>query len=69
MPSAAVAIDGSEKYRVGDMRIAALDRSETVQQAEELGKTVIEAFPDSPMAGQYRALARKLLEVCGVASC
>ena len=54
---------------VGSEVIAALDRSETVQQAEELGKTVIEAFPDSPMAAQYRALARKLLEVCGVAPC
>ena len=54
---------------VGSEVIASLDRSETVQQAEELGKTVIEAFPDSPMAAQYRALARKLLEVCGVAPC
>jgi nitrogenase iron protein NifH len=54
---------------VGSEVIAALDRSETVQLAEELGKTVIEAFPDSPMAAQYRALARKLLEVCGVAPC
>ena len=54
---------------VGSRVIASLDRSETVQQAEELGKTVIEAFPDSPMAAQYRALARKLLEVCGVTSC
>ena len=54
---------------VGSEVIASLDRSETVQQAEELGKTVIEAFPDSPMAAQYRALARKLLEVCGVTPC
>ena len=51
---------------IGSSVIAALSRSETVQQAEELGKTVIEAFPDSAMAGEYRALARKLLEVCGV---
>ena len=54
---------------IGSSVIASLSRSETVQQAEELGKTVIEAFPDSPMAGEYRALARKLLEVCGVAPC
>ena len=40
-----------------------------VQEAEEVGKTVIEAFPDSPMAGEYRALAKTLLEVCGVAVC
>ena len=49
--------------------IASLSRSETVQQAEELGKTVIEAFPDSSMAGEYRTLAHKLLEVCGVSPC
>ena len=49
--------------------IATLSRSDTVQEAEELGKTVIEAFPDSPMAGEYRALAKTLLEVCGVAVC
>ena len=45
--------------------VATLSRSDTVQEAEELGKTVVEAFPDSPMAAEYRALARKLLEVCG----
>lgn len=45
--------------------VATLSRSDTVQESEELGKTVVEAFPDSPMAGEYRALARKLLEVCG----
>lgn len=41
--------------------IAQLDRSETVQEAEAMGKTVIEAFPDSEMAEQYRALAKKLV--------
>ena len=45
--------------------VATLSRSDTVQDAEELGRTVVEAFPDSPMAAEYRALARKLLEVCG----
>jgi len=49
--------------------IASLSRSDTVQEAEELGKTVVEAFPDSPMAGEYRALAKTLLEVCGVTVC
>ncbi len=49
--------------------IACLSRSDTVQEAEDLGKTVVEAFPDSPMAGEYRALAKKLLQVCGVAAC
>ena len=49
--------------------IAALSRSDTVQDAEELGKTVVEAFPDSPMAEEYRTLAKVLLEKCGVAAC
>jgi nitrogenase iron protein NifH len=49
--------------------IATLSRSDTVQEAEELGKTVVEAFPDSPMAAEYRALAKTLLEVCGVKIC
>lgn len=37
--------------------IGSLSRSETVQDAEDVGKTVIEAFPDSPMADEYRTLA------------
>ena len=49
--------------------IFALSRSDTVQEAEELGKTVIEAFPVSAMAVEYRALAKKMLEVCGVEVC
>lgn len=49
--------------------IGTLSRSETVQEAEELGKTVIEAFPDSEMAGEYRTLAKKLMEICGVNQC
>ena len=49
--------------------IHTLSRSDTVQEAEELGKTVVEAFPESAMAGEYRALAEKILEVCGVKKC
>ena len=41
--------------------VGALDWSATVQQAEQLGKTVVHAFPDSPMAAQYRALADAVL--------
>ena len=36
-----------------------------VQDAEELGKTVLEAFPDSDMANEYRALAKAVLNACG----
>lgn len=49
--------------------VASLNRSDTVQDAEELGKTVIEAFPDSEMAQEYRDLAKRLLEICGVSEC
>lgn len=45
--------------------VGELSRSETVQDAEELGKTVLEAFPDSAMAQEYRTLAKQLLAACG----
>ena len=40
-----------------------LDWSETVQQAERLGKTVVHAFPETPMAEQYRMLADAVLAI------
>lgn len=49
--------------------VAAIDRSAIVQEAEELKKTVIEAFPESDIAEEYRVLARKMLEICGVIPC
>ena len=42
--------------------VGTLDRSDLEQQAEELGKTVLSAFPDSEMAKAYRALARAVLQ-------
>ncbi|MHC1721524.1 MAG: AAA family ATPase [Clostridiaceae bacterium] len=45
--------------------VGTLDRSETVQASENLQKTVIEAFPNSEMANQYRKLADNIIEVCG----
>ena len=45
--------------------IGELSRSETVHEAEELGKTVIEAFPQSKMAQEYRKLAQSVMAVCG----
>ena len=33
-----------------------------VPEAEEQGKTVLEAYPDSEMAEEYRALARMLMK-------
>ena len=49
---------------IGSEVIGELSRSRTVTDAEDLGTTVIEAFPDSEMAGEYRSLAKKLLEAC-----
>ena len=49
--------------------IGTLSRSETVTDAEDLGKTVIEAFPDSEMAAEYRTLAENVLSICKEASC
>lgn len=45
-----------------------LPRDGAVQQAEVMGKTVVEAFPDSAMAGHYRALAKLLLDGGGTPS-
>ena len=58
-----------EKVRelCGDVRTrlaGALPRSPLVQEAEELGKTVVEAFPESEMAAEYRRLASALLRIC-----
>jgi len=51
---------------VGTEIVGAIDRSDTVQDAEELGKTVMEAFPDSLAAAGYRALARAVAARCGM---
>ena len=42
--------------------VGKLTRSETVLDAEELGKTVVEALPESSMAEEYRVLAKKLID-------
>lgn len=46
--------------------IGSLDRNEIVLDAEELGKTVVEAFPEHEMAQQYRKLAEEILAACEV---
>ncbi len=51
---------------IGSGLVGVLSHSNTVAQAEELGKTVIEAFPQSDMAKQYRDLADSLMKICGV---
>ncbi len=49
--------------------IGTLNRSETVQKAEEQQKTVIEAFPESEMAKEYRVLAETLVRICREETC
>lgn len=44
--------------------VGELSKSETVQKADEMCKTVIEAFPQSTMADEYRALAKRILKIC-----
>ena len=41
-----------------------LPRSSWVQRAEEQHKTVVEAFPESDMAEEYRELADRVLQIC-----
>ena len=48
----------------GGKIVGCLPRDPIVQQAEDLVKTVVEAFPGSPMAQCYAALANTMLEEC-----
>ena len=41
--------------------VGRLDRSELVQEAEERGMTLLEAFPDEQVTEEYRCLARSML--------
>lgn len=49
---------------IGSKIVGELSRSDTVLDAEELGMTVIEAFPDSEMANEYRRLSENILKEC-----
>ena len=51
---------------IGGNIVQIIPRDKTVQLAENQGKTVVEAFPESPMAKIYETLAKKVLEVCNV---
>ena len=46
--------------------VGSLDHSQLVTDAEELQCTVMEAFPDSAMAQEYRALADAIARQCGL---
>lgn len=49
--------------------VGTLSRSDTVIEAEDLGKTVMEVCPESEMAKEYSALAAQVMKVCGVELC
>ena len=44
--------------------LCTIPRDKAVQQSETQGKTVIEALPESAMAGHFRLLADRIMEVC-----
>lgn len=44
--------------------IGKLTRSDLVTDAEEQGKILIECYPDSEMAAEYRTLAENILAIC-----
>lgn len=45
--------------------VGTIERSDVVQRAEELQQTVLEAFPESGTAAQYRKLAEAVVKACG----
>ncbi|MBQ8333467.1 MAG: AAA family ATPase [Clostridia bacterium] len=49
---------------MGTSVVGTISRSQIVTDAEELGRTVVEAFPDSDMADEYRTIAKTMLEIC-----
>ncbi len=49
---------------IGGEIVQIVPRNPLVQQAENQGKTVVEAFPDSDMSKCYIELAMKMTEVC-----
>lgn len=49
---------------INSKMVGTLDRDEIVQSSEEENKTVLEAYPDSKMAEQYRRLAESVLKAC-----
>ena len=48
---------------IGGSIVSIIPRDDVVQEAENQGKTVVEAFPKSDMAECYRNLARSIMEM------
>lgn len=51
---------------IGGKIVQVVPRDGLVQLAENQGKTVVEAYPESEMSGVYMQLAEKVLEACNV---
>ena len=51
---------------IGGKIVQVVPRDGLVQLAENQGKTVVEAYPESEMAGVYMQLAERVLEACNV---
>lgn len=51
---------------IGGKIIQVIPRDGLVQSAENQGKTVVEAYPESEMAAVYMELAQKIKEACNV---
>ena len=49
---------------LGGVILGTLSRSELVLEAENRGKTLLEAYPDCEMAEEYRTLAEQILNAC-----
>lgn len=60
------ALVGQVAEETGSRIIGKIRRSPFVQQAEDQKQTVIEAYPDCDIAGDYRALAETIAEICGL---
>jgi nitrogenase iron protein NifH len=50
-------------WEIGTDIVYRLPRDPQIQAAEAQGKTVVEAFPDSAMAGHFRALVKKVVNI------
>ncbi len=50
---------------IGGEIVQVVPRDGLIQEAENMGKTVVEAFPDSEMTQCYVTLAKKMMEICG----
>lgn len=48
----------------GHQVIQNIRRSDAVQKAEDMGKTVIEAFPNAEIAEDYKRLAETIMNIC-----